>query len=254
MFRWDKSEGKLTGRKQFQCGKCRFQIAPMAGTIFEKSTSDLTLWFHAIWVFSNAKSGISAKEMERQLGVTYKTAWRFLKLIRESLGQGDDKLKNDVEMDDGFFGGKGDGGTYNKNQKEVMKKKAKVIAAVQRGGDMKAKKVDDLTSWSVKQFLDENVQKENTRLLTDGSRRYTTVGKQYKQETVNHKKHEYARGDVHVNNVEGFWGHVKRSIKGTHKAVSVKHLQSYLDGFVFHYNNRRNDNARFGALLGAILR
>lgn len=90
---------RLKGRKQFQCSKCRYQIAPTKETIFEKSTTPLTLWFHALFVFSNAKSGISAKELERQLGVTYKTAWRMLKLIREQLTQGKSKLSGDVEMD-----------------------------------------------------------------------------------------------------------------------------------------------------------
>lgn len=101
---------RLKGRKQYQCSKCRFQIAPLAGTIFHKTDTPLSLWFHAIMVFSNAKSGMSGKALERDLEVTYKTAWRMLKLIREALDQGKDKLKGDVEIDAGFFGGKGDGG------------------------------------------------------------------------------------------------------------------------------------------------
>lgn len=248
------TKGKIVGRKQFQCSKCRFQIAPMAGTIFEKSTSPLKLWFHAIWIFSNAKSGISAKEIERQLNVTYKTAWRFLKLIRESLAQSDAKLKNDVEIDEGFFGGKGDGGANNSKLSQAMGKKAKVIAAIERGGKMKAKRVPDVSAKTIGKFLDENVQKENTRLLTDESNRYNTVAEGYNRQSVNHGKKEYVRADIHVNNVEGFWGHVKRSIKGTHKAVSKKHLQSYLDGFVFHYDNRGNDKERFVSLISVIVR
>ena len=240
-------------RKKFQCSKCRFQIAPMKHTIFEKSTTPLTLWFHAIFIFSNAKSGISAKEMERQLGVTYKTAWRILKLIREALAQDDDKLGGDVEMDEGYLGGKGDGGKYNKNYKKVMKNKSKVIAAVQRGGNMKAKHVTDLCAMNIWQFLDDYIKNENTRLITDKSNRYDIAAGGYNRESVNHSKKEYVRGDIHTNNVEWFWGHVKKSIKGTYKVVSKKYLQTYLDAFVFHYNNRYSDRARFETLLSAVV-
>ena len=245
---------RLSGRKQFQCSKCRYQIAPMAGTLFEKSTSPLTLWFHAIFIFSNAKSGISAKEMERQLNVTYKTAWRMLKLIRASLKQDTRPLSGTVEMDEAFFGGKGDGGKYNKNQKKVMEDKAKVIAAVERGGDMRAKKVSDVSSQTIGSFLEDNVRPDGTCLMTDESNRYDKVAVGYDRLTVNHSKKKYAVDGVHINHIESFWAHVKRSIKGTHKVVSKKHLQEYLDGFVFHYNNRHNDKERFASLLLAIVR
>src|SRR3989344_8276299 len=96
---------RVKGRKQFYCSKCLYQIAPTAGTIFHKSDTPLTLWFHAIMVFSNAKSGISAKTMERDLEITYKCAWRMLHLIRRALKQSEDVLKGDVEMDTGFIGG-----------------------------------------------------------------------------------------------------------------------------------------------------
>lgn len=129
---------KLKDRRQFQCSKCRFQIAPTAGTIFEKSTTPLTLWFHALFVFSNAKSGISAKEMERQLGVGYKTAWRILNLIRHSLKQDNRKLRGIVEMDEAYFGGKAD------SQQDSKKNKAVVIAAVERGGEIRANTIPNL--------------------------------------------------------------------------------------------------------------
>src|SRR3989344_7926743 len=96
----------ITGRKQFQCSKCRYQIAPASNTIFHKSDTPLSSWFHAIWIFSNAKSGISAKELERQLGVTYKCAWRILSFIRKALKQDDSPLKGVIETDIGYFGGK----------------------------------------------------------------------------------------------------------------------------------------------------
>ena len=241
------------GRRQFQCSKCRFHIAPTADTIFHKSEPPLTLWFHAIFIFSNAKSGISAKEMERQLGVGYKTAWRILNFIRKSLQQGTDKLTGDVEMDEAYFGGKKSGGKDNKNMSKVMKQKGVVMAAISRGGNMKAEVTPDATSYSIDRFLHKNVEKTGTRLLTDKSNRYDSVAYGYDRHFVNHSKKEFVRGDVHVNHVESFWSHAKRSIKGTHKVISRKHLQSYLDGFVFHYNNRYNDSARFYALMSTLL-
>ena len=122
------------GRRQWQCSKCRYQLAPTAGTIFHKSDTPLTLWFHAIMVFSNAKSGISAKTMERDLEVTYKTAWRMLTLIRKALKQSEDVLKGDVEIDVGYFGGKGHAGRDNRSLSKVMKEKSVIIAANPRRG------------------------------------------------------------------------------------------------------------------------
>lgn len=250
---FEMKDGKLEGRRQFQCSKCRYQIAPMAGTIFEKSSTPLSLWFHAIFIFSNAKSGISAKEMERQLNVTYKCAWRILKLIRASLKQGTNRLSGVVEMDEGFFGGRHYSGRNNKQIGKVMERKAKVIAAVERGGEIRVKKVKDVSANSIGAFLEDNVQEQNTVLMTDDSNRYDKVAVGYDRLTVNHSQKQFASKGVHVNRIETFWAHVKRSIKGTHKVISKKHLQAYLDGFAFHYNNRHNDKQRFASLLGAIV-
>lgn len=241
------------GRKSFQCSKCRAHISPTAGTIFHKSDTDLTTWFHAIVVFSNAKSGMSALALQRDLEVTYKTAWRMLKRIREALKQSEEPLTGDVEMDAGYFGGKGVGGKENKNQKSVMKQKAVVMAAVQRGGDMRAHIVPDVSAKTIKNFLGQNVS-TFSRLMTDKARTYEKVARGYDRHFVDHSRKEFVRGDVHVNSVESFWAHVKRSIKGTHKVVSKKHLQEYLDGFVWQYNARTyNDYERFSSLLGALL-
>ncbi len=241
---------RVKGRKQYQCSKCRFQIAPTSGTIFHKSDTPLSLWFYAIFIFSNAKSGISAKELERQLGVTYKCAWRMLTLIRKALGQGKDKLKGTIEMDTAYFGGKGNAGKDNVRLSEVMAAKGVVIGAIQRGGDLRALVVPNSSGAEHVKFITENME-QGSRLMTDGVRRNTPDG--YTKEGVNHNKKEFRRGDVHINNVEVFWGHAKRSIKGTHKAISKKYLQSYLDAFVFHYNNRHSDTERFAVLLGSLL-
>lgn len=247
------SYSQLKGRRQFQCSKCRFQIAPQIGTIFEKSSTPLKLWFQALLMFSNAKSGLSAKYLERELNVTYKTAWRILYLIRKALGQDGGKLSGNVEMDEAYFGGKGNGGKYNKNASAVMQDKSVVMAAAEREGNIRALVTKNATGESIWQFIRDNIDQKNTRLLTDSSNRYKNATFGMKREMVDHGRKEYVRGDVHVNNVESFWAHVKRSIKGTHKVVSKKHLQSYLNGFVWHRNNRHNDRQRFVALLGILL-
>lgn len=245
----------ISGRKQYQCSKCRFQVAPTAGTIFHKSDTALTLWFHAILAFSSAKSGLSAKELEREIEVTYKTAWRMLMLIRKALGdQGKRKLKGEVETDLAYMGGRGRMGKDAKYRKEVMASKPVVMGAVERNGEVRLKVVPDGTANTHKTFLREHIESEGTRLMTDKANRYDNAAWGYKRESVDHGRKEYVRGDVYINTVEGFFGHVKRSIKGTHKAISKKHLQAYLDGFVFHRNNADSDKARFAALLGILSR
>lgn len=244
----------LEKRKQFQCSKCRYQIAPMKGTIFQKSSTPLTSWFHAIWIFSNAKSGISAKEMERQLGVTYKTAWRILSLIRKSLKQNSRPLKGEVEMDEGYFGGRKSGGKNNEKLGEAMKAKAVVVGAVERGGNIKAEMTPNATSATITKFVEENIERFGTKLYTDRSNRYNNVAQRYERLSVDHGRGIYVQGQIHVNHVESFWSHVKRSIKGSFKGVSKQHLQSYLDAFVFHYNNRGTDKDRFDALIGRVVR
>jgi hypothetical protein len=249
---------RITGRKQYQCSMCRFQIAPLASTLFHKSDTPLTLWFHAIFVFSNAKSGFSGKELERQIGVTYKTAWRMLRRIREALPQGTDKLQGDVEMDETYCGGKGKGGRNNEGLGEVMKKKTVVIGAVERSDATKRDEIragvfENGTAATIGGFLHANVEPQGSRLFTDESNRYNKVAKGYDRHTVNHRQKEYVRGEAHVNTMESFWSHLKRSIDGTHKHVSKKHMPSYVNGFVFHRNNRHNDSERFAVLLGTLL-
>lgn len=244
---------QIKGRKQYQCSKCRFQIAPTSTTIFNKSDTPLSSWFHALFIFSNAKSGISAKELERKLGVTYKCAWRILSMIRTALKQDTTKLKGNVEIDTGYFGGKGNAGANNENLSAVMAKKSAVTIAVERGGKIRAEIIPTASASVMQSFIERNIESESVRLLTDSSKVYKRTDKTYRRYAVDHHKGEYVRYKVHINTVETFFSHLKRSIKGTFKSISKQHLQSYLDAFVWHYNNRHNDKARFRALLGALL-
>lgn len=236
---------RLAGRKQYQCSKCRFQIAPTSGTIFHKSDTPLTTWFRAILAFSNAKSSISAKQLECELEVTYKTAWRMSLLIRQALAQSGDQLKGIVEIDTGYLGG------VRGVKQDRMSNKTTIMAAVERGGEFRAFVAPDGSAITHRAFLDMYV-KRRTHLMSDQTKALKNAHG-YDHYTVNHSKKEYVRGAAHTNTVEGFFSHVKRSIKGVHKTISKKHAQAYLNGFVFHYNNRHSDRERFGTLLGILL-
>lgn len=212
------------------------------------------MWFHVFMMFSNAKSGLSAKTIQRDLEITYKCAWRMAHLIRGALAQSEDPLSGIVEMDMGYFGGKGVAGKNLEHLSEVFQAKTKVFAAVERKGRMRAAVVKDGSAKSHKNFLWQNVSTINTRLMTDGALPFTHSASPYKRESVGHWKKEYVRGDVHTNTADSFWSHVKASVRGTHKSISKKHFQSYLDYFVFHYNNRHSDKQRFEALVDIVLR
>ena len=244
---------RVEGRKQFYCTKCRFQIAPLAGTIMNKSDTPLILWWHALWVFSNAKSGLSAKELERQLAVTYKCAWRILHQIRKALKQ-DGKLSGDVEMDTAYFGGRYKSGRYNEKQKEAIAAKTVVMGAIERGGKARLIIVPDSKAQTHRDFLAEVIEPKSTRLMTDNTNRIGRTALGFTRLTVDHHRGEYVRGEVHANTIDAFWSHIKRSINGTHKVVSRKHLQEYLDAFVFHRNNGHSDKQRFFSLLESVLR
>ena len=241
----------LGGRRQYQCSKCRLKISPTAGTIFHKSHAPITKWFLAIFLFANAKSGLSANQLQRNLNITYKAAWRMLFLIRKGLPQGNNFLSGVVETDAAYFGGRHPAGKNNERLSESFAAKSVVLGAVERGGKVKLKVSPNARARSIYRFLDRNVNPITSTLMTDKSNSY--IRAPYTRYAVNHRKKEYVRGNVYVNTMDAFWSHVKRSVSGTHKVVSKKHLQSYLDGFAFHYNNRRSDRERFFALLGSVL-
>lgn len=245
---------RVTGRRKYYCSRCSSQIAPTAGTIFEKSKVPLTLWFHALMMFSNAKCGLSAKTIQRDLEVTYKCAWRMARLIRGALQQSEEPLTGDVELDLAYFGGKRSAGKNQEHMKDVFRTKTRVLAAVERKGQARARVVSSGSAKNHKHFLWQNVSTKDTRLMTDKALQLDNVAKPYDRHSVHHKKKEFVRGDAHTQTVDWFWSNVKGSIRGTHKSVSPKYLQSYLDGFVFHYNNAHSDRRRFEVLVDTVLR
>lgn len=239
---------EFEGRKQYQCSKCRRKISPTANTIFRKSETPLTTWFEAILLFSNGKSGISATYLARELELYYKVAYRMLMQIRKVLGQNGEKLKDIVEVDVGYIGGF----RTRKDKGGVMSNKTTVMAAKQHGGNIRAFVVVDASAATHGQFLQDHVE-PGSILMSDRTNALEKVARGYERHSVDHGRGEYVRGPVHVNNLEAFFSHVKRSIKGVHKSISKKHAQKYLNGFTFVWNNAGSDKERFALLLGRLL-
>ena len=231
------------GRPSFECQWCGHHIHPMVGTIFENSATSLRLWFYAIYLMASTRCGISAKQLERELGVTYKTAWRMFRQIRSLLSQERGFLMGTVEIDEAFIGGKAKwksrgrptgqgGGTVGKTAVHGMAERGR------RGARIVANIVPDTGSGTLIPAVYSKVLPGST-VYTDEWMGYKTLGKRgYKHTRVNHTEHVYVVGDAHMNTVEGFWSLLKRGVSGVYHGVSTKHLQSYVDEYVFRYNNR----------------
>jgi transposase len=238
---------RLAGRKCYSCSFCNYQLHPLAGTIFHKSSTSLKNWFFAIYLFANSKNGVSAKELERHLGVTYKTAWRMAKQIRllfQDQDQDGQPLSNIVEADETYVGGRRKG-----PRGRGAAGKTPVIGIVERGGEVKAIVSVDTKAASITPFITENVE-QGTQLMTDEYRSYSRISLHgYHHQKVNHGSGQYVVGDVHTNTIEGFWSQLKRSISGTYHSVSPQYLQHYVDEFAYRYNHRHSETHLFQALI-----
>lgn len=179
-----------------------------------------------------AKNGVSAKELERHLGVTYKTAWRMCKQIRKLMeDENNDKLDGDVEIDETYVGGK-------RRLANKFSNKSIVFGAVERNGRVLSVKVKSAGARVLLPVIQSGVE-VSAHIHSDEWQSYRTLARRgYNHTTVNHSKLEYVRGTAHTNTIEGFWSQLKRSIDGTYHAVSPKYLQSYVNEFVFRYNLR----------------
>lgn len=218
----------------FVCSCGGHQLSPKKDTIFEKSDTDLYKWFFVIFLFSKSKNGVAAKEVQRQIQCTYKTAWRICKQIRRLFAEHGVTLSNIVEGDETYVGGKGG----NNKRGRGAENKTPVVGLLQRKGNVVAKVTVDTKRKRVMPIIREHVVL-GTKMMTDEYLPYAALKEEgYTHETINHGAKEYVRGEVHVNSLEGFWSQLKRSINGTHHAVSPAYLQNYVDEFSWKYNYR----------------
>jgi transposase len=249
----------INGRTAYSCDYCGTHIYPLAGTIFEKSTTSLRLWFHAMFQMGSTRCGISAKQIQRETGVTYKTAWRMFKQIRSLMSDGDLQLEGPtVEMDETYFGGRLKAGKGGRGR---LKNKTRIAGIVERKGKIVAKTATETGNNQLLRLAGEHILPDST-VYTDEYAAYNKLadlkkdGKPlgYTHRRIHHASKVYVMGDVHTNTVEGFWSLLKRGIGGVYHAVSQKYLQTYLDEYTFRYNRRDQGNLIFKSILEQVSR
>jgi transposase len=236
-------------RQSWSCTACGHKLHPTAATIYHKSSTSLHLWFYAMFLMTSTRCGISAKQLERELGVTYKTAWRMMKLIRSELMEQDDtaQLRGEVEVDETYMGGRPR--QWPKRAREWhFDRKVPVIGMVERGGRVRAEVMPFAGAGDVRPRVLDAVKGASV-LYTDESQLYLGMDGTYFHHTVNHRSKVYVSGDVHTQTIEGFWSTVKNGIRGTYHSVSRKHLQDYLNEYVWRYNHREAPENPFYTLL-----
>jgi transposase len=239
---------RVKSRRSYECEHCGYQVYPTAGTPFMRTRTSLRDWFYVMFLFCASRNGVSAKEVQRQIGVTYKTAWRMCHEIRKYMGEvdgdfplgGPDPKSGVVEIDEAYIGGVDD---TPKGDKHV------VLGIVERGGDVLTRYTPRGWSEFVNPVIAQYVR-EGSKVATDEGSIYRGLsGKGYNHATVNHSKGEYVRGPVHTNTIESFWSLLKRGINGTYIHVSSKHLQKYLWEFEFRHNLRKTPHLMMDLLL-----
>lgn len=213
---------RLTQRRCYSCDYCGTHTYPTANTIFHKSSTSLKSWFYAVYLMSNTRCGVSAKQLERELGVTYKTAWRIFHQIRKLLQEDqkdNDKLSGEVEADETYVGGKRQG-----KRGRGAEGKTIVSGVVERKGKLKAQVVPNVQAKTLMPILKEHIL-PGSMVFTDELTSYKGIKKAgFNHQRVHHAQKVYVLGDVHTNTIENFWSQFKRSLDGTHHAVSAKYL------------------------------
>jgi transposase-like protein len=236
---------RIAKRRQFDCDGCRYQFSVRVGTLFHDSKLPLWKWFLAVYVMGESKKGVSANQLKRMLGVSYKTAWYLCHRIRSAMhDESGEMLRGIVEADETYVGGKTRPGTYKtgrEGKQHRLDNKTVVLGAVERGGRVRLRMAPDASSESVKGFLNDVVHDDAEAIYTDSHRSYRGIGDHNTQhEYVNHAADEWVRGQIHTNTVESVWSLFDRSVIGAYHKLSVKHLPAYLDEAAFRWNNRFN--------------
>jgi transposase-like protein len=233
-------------RPAWFCSACGFRVHPLKGTIFERSSTSLHLWFYAMYLITSTRCGISAKHLERELGVTYKTAWRMFNKIRNQLmNEEHEPLAGEVEADETFVGGKPRQSDRNRRAKlgwnaqtDYWNRKAVVFGAVERGGRLRASVVPNSRASTIEPLARSYIL-PGSMVFTDEYKAYDRLGKKgYTHRRIKHHARVYVDGDVHTQTIDGFFGLFKTGVRGAHHAVSHKWLQGYLNEWTWRYNRR----------------
>jgi len=237
---------RVKSRRCYECDICGYQVYPTAGTPFENTRTPLTDWFLVMCMFCASRNGVSAKEVQRTIGVTYKTAWRMCNLIRQYMGyvDGDNSLGGKgggvVETDEMFWGGV---------EKRGQDDKAIIFGAIERGGKVVTEVLPSRKARHIMPAIFKWVR-PGSRIATDESLSYCDlIENGYLHGTVNRSEGQYVSGQVHTNTIEAFWAHVKRSMSGTYVSVSKKWLQTYLWEFESRQNLRKQPHLMLDLLL-----
>lgn len=247
---------KCKGNK-YRCKNTGKYFNVRTNTLFDNTKIELRKWFLAIYIVTSHKKGISSLQLSKDIDVTQKTAWFMLQRIRNCFGISQNELlDNEVEADETFIGGKNANRHSNKKVKESqgrsIKDKTPVFGMVERYGKLVAKKVEDTTSETLTNEAIK-VIKDSAKVYTDEWLGYNGVSKIYDHSIIKHNENQYVNGRIHTNTIEGFWSLLKRGIFGIYHFTSKKHLQKYVDEFVFRYNNREiSTSNRFDAMLSNI--
>jgi len=232
-----------TTAKRYKCSGCKRLFSVTVGTIFHDSKIPLDKWFIAIYFATMHKKGISSCQLARDISVTQRTAWHMLHRIRHTLIDNgfEKKLSKTVEVDETFVGGKNRNRHWNKkipnSQGRSFKDKTPVFGMLQRGGKLRAQSVPDTKRKTLEPIIMANVKK-NAKVMSDEWMAYNKLYKNFTHKVVNHKRFQYVIGTAHTNTIEGFWSLFKRGILGIYHNVSRKHLDRYVDEFVYRYNTR----------------
>ena len=248
-------------RASYTCDSCGHHIHPMKGTIFEKSTTSLQLWFYAAYLMTSTRCGISAKQLEREIGVHYETAHRMMKKIRTELMKDDgEQLRGDVEIDETSIGGRPrkPHGIVNKlaigpsrrgKRPPWAKDNPTVLGMVERGGRIRFRVIASRHGAVLSNAVIANVNPSSI-IFTDDWGSYRPLRRRYiDHQVVNHSAGEYVRGNVYTNTIEGAFGNMKTGMRGVYKKMSPHYLQSYCDEYAWRTNAKLNDEPLFEQLL-----
>jgi hypothetical protein len=241
---------RIEKRRAYACQECGHHIYPCVETIFEKSRTPLTKWFYAMYLFTASRHGVPARELERQLGVTYKCAWRMAHELRKLMTQADRNgnsgpLSGHVEADETWIGRKS-------SRSDPFGNKKMVAGLVERGGRIRTRIVPNAKTETLETFLTSNVQR-GSKVSTDEWIAYKHLAEAgYEHGIVTHSYKQWAHGEFHTNSIEGYWSRLKNSIRGTHVHISEKHAWKYVSEFSYRYNMRKRPAAMFDRMILAV--